>query len=87
MKNELQYKSVWCVLREWVLSVINENYVVLMMNFITYCVTISTDTEIFNTNAIRKCININIIFNKQINTIEINTEPYCVLNGLTRNKN
>jgi len=48
-----------------------------MMNFITYCVTISTDTEICNTNAIWKGISINIIFNKQINTIEINTEP-CV---------
>lgn len=24
---------------------INENYVVLMMNFITYCVIISADTE------------------------------------------
>lgn len=50
-----------CVERMGTLCLI-ENHVVLMMNFITYCVTIST--EIFNTNAIRKCIHINIIFNK-----------------------
>jgi len=56
-----------------------------MMNFITYCVTISTDTEICDTNAIRKGISINNIFNKQINNKEINTEP-CVLNELTRNQ-
>jgi len=41
---------------------INENHVVFMMNFITYCVKIST--EVFNTNSIRKYININIILNK-----------------------
>jgi len=35
---------------------INENYVILMMNFITYCVIISTDTEMFNTNPFRKCL-------------------------------